>query len=137
MADAIRDAEIDAIQATVYDAYGSEATGEPNVYTRRRSDGGLTDRENMVATVSNGTLNVTNLTLANDKYPPDFGNDGLFASEIVVSGGPYHWRKGMGTFGDFRQPRDFIADTYDDLRESQAHTDALKNGLRMRGFNVE
>jgi hypothetical protein len=137
VADAVRDEEMIAIATTVYAAYGNNSTGEPNVYERRGSDGGLADPNNMPSEVNDGTLRVWNITPANSEYPPDYGNDGFTAGEIVLNGGPYHHPKGANTFGDFHLPRDFIGATYSGLRSSKTHVSALKEGLTKRGLTVK
>lgn len=131
--EAIQDEEIMAIVSTVYSAYGNYNTGEPNEYVRRYDEGGLVDRKNMISEVHDGVLSVYNLTPANS----DYGNAGYFASEIVINGGPYQFKKGAFTWGDFHDPRDFIADTYEGLRRSKAHVTALKEGLSRQGIDVE
>jgi hypothetical protein len=131
--EAIQDEEIMAIVSTVYSAYGNYNTGEPNEYIRRYNEGGLVDRNNMISEVHDGVLSVYNLTPANS----DYGNAGYFAGEIVINGGPYQYKKGMNTWGDFHGPRDFIADTYEGLRRSKAHVKALKEGLSQQGLDVE
>lgn len=133
VAEAVKDEEIMAIVNTVYNAYGNNDTGEPNVYERRYDSGGLVDRANMVPQVHGGTLSVWNLTPAN----ADYGNAGYFAGEIVINGGPYKYPKGHNTFGDFNQPRDFIEQTYHNLRSSKSHVKALKEGLIEQGFDVK
>lgn len=133
VADEVRDAEIAAIGAVVYDAYGSNVDGEPNNYHRRYDSGGLVDRNNMIPEVSNGELTVWNLTPANTNY----GHEGYFAGEIVINGGPYDFEKGIDTFGDFRNSRDFIGRTYSDLRQSKWHVNGLKKGLIKQGFDVK
>mgnify|MGYP000900732549 CR=1 FL=1 len=131
--DEIRDAEIAAIGAVVYDAYGNIDTKEPNRYKRRYANGGLVDRENMVPKVDKGTLTVTNITPAN----PNYGHSGYLAGEIVINGGPYDYLKGENTFGDFHNERDFIERTYNDLRQSKWHVNGLKRGLKRQGFDVK
>jgi hypothetical protein len=137
VAEEIRDAEVAAIGRVVYDAYGNKITKEPNDYVRRYDNGGLADRNNMKAEVSNGELSVWNITPANTGYPPDYGEDGYLAGEIVLNGGPYHWPKGANTFGDFHPPRDFIAETYTTLRQTKWHVNGLKRGLQKQGIDVE
>jgi hypothetical protein len=131
--DEIRDAEIAAIGAVVYDAYGNIDTKEPNRYKRRYANGGLVDRNNMISEVHDGVLSVYNLTPANS----DYGNAGYFAGEIVINGGPYDYLIGENTFGDFHNERDFIERTYNDLRQSKWHVNGLKRGLKRQGFDVE
>ena len=133
VAEEVRDAEVAAIGATVYDAYGNNDTNEPNFYERRYASGGLVDRSNMPAEVSNGELTVWNITPAN----PEYGNAGYFAGEIVMNGGPYNYPKGENTFGDFHNQRDFIGDTYDILKQTKWHVNGLKQGLIKQGFDVK
>jgi hypothetical protein len=133
VADEVRDAEIAAIGSVVYDAYGNNRTKEPNNYIRRYDSGGLVDRSNMPAEVSKGELTVWNLTPAN----PDYGNEGYFAGEIVLNGGPYDYPVGEDTFGDFHPPRDFIGETYSSLKQTKWHVNGLKRGLIKQGFDVK
>lgn len=133
VAEGIRDDEIMAIGNTVYSVYGNTRTKEPNRYVRRYDEGGLADRANMPASVSNGTLSVKNTTPANS----DYGNSGYLAGDIVLNGGPYDYKPGVDTFGDFRHPRDFIEETYDNLKRWKTHVNALKNGLSSKGYDIQ
>lgn len=133
VADAVKEEQTDAVKRVVYGAYGSKADGEPKQYVRRKESGGLADPNNMVPTVVDGVLEVWNITPVDNGY----GNDGYLAGDIVYSGGPYNYSKGKDTFGDFRQPRDFIGGTYENLRASKSYLTALKSGLQKRGLKVE
>ena len=110
----------DVIQSVVYDAY------TPKMYIRRGAYGGLGDQNNITGTlVSDGQLEIANEAPFNGANPY---KDTL--TEVIVTGEGYNYDPGIG-------PRDFIQATKDVLANTKAHVDALKNGMKKRGFDVK
>ena len=110
----------DVVQVVVYDAY------KPREYIRRENNGGLSDQDNITGEiVSDGRLEISNDTPFNGDNPY---KDTL--TEVIVTGEGYNYDSGIGA-------RDFIQDTKDVLASTKAHVDALKNGMKKRGFDVK
>lgn len=103
-----------AIQSTVYDAY------TPKQYSRRLSDGGMLDGKN-IQTMSDGhTLTVKNIA------PLDNGRTDYALDDIVVNG-----------MGYMPYPRDFYSECAEQLKTSEKHVEALKQGLKKKGYGVK
>ncbi len=114
VADAVTENMAEAIQTSVYDAYS------PQYYNRRMNNGGLSDTHNMeVSEIQNG-ISVHNAA------PLDNGRNDYNLNEIIVYG-----------LGNQPFERDFYAETAERLQENQEHTEALKQGLKKRGIEVE
>lgn len=110
----------DVVQVVVYDAY------KPREYIRRENNGGLSDQDNIVGEiVSEGCLEISNDTPFNGDNPY---KDTL--TEVIVTGEGYNYPPKVGA-------RDFIQSTKDVLENTKAHVDALKNGMKKRGFDVK
>lgn len=114
------------VQNTVYSAY------QPKVYPRRYENGGLIDEDNYHAElVENGTVAITNDTPINGIYG---GDDSMSLTEQIIEGKGYTYGNGTEPYA---QPRDFMEATREDLRQTNAHVEALKVGLAKRGFEVK
>jgi hypothetical protein len=113
-----------------YTAYQSEAD-EP--YVRRGLDGGLADTRNMtVEIIGDNTISITNDTGENPAYG---GNPYSPIDGIIVSGRGYTWKKSeIYRLQPF--PRDFYAGTIARLKKNNKHIQALKMGMRKRGFDI-
>lgn len=121
-------------QSAIYEVY---AVYEPRMYERRGGDGGLGDMENMVSTVSGGTLTVTNETSFNSGYGTS--NSGSNLDELVEygdGGGGHHY-----DYPDrgFYQPRPFIQKTEESLAAGGCAIPkaALEIGLERQGIRVK
>ena len=119
-------------QNTVYGAYNN-----PDMqYKRRLADGGLLDRSNISAhLISDGVLQIQNNTPVNEEY--NLGNNDMSLAEMIVEGTGYDYPLNGNRDYPYAQPRDFIGATEDDLVKTGAHIDAMKRGLRNRGFEVK
>jgi len=122
----VKSAQSDAVDKTVYDVYA------PKMYDRRGENGGLGDERNMIASVSNGVLEVVNAARPNEKYPldsatphPAISSLGISLAEAVVRGVGYDF-----TGGPYEQPRDFIGKTRDNLSSNSKLRTAVKTGLK-------
>lgn len=114
VADTVKDNMAEAVHTSVYDAYS------PQYYNRRMNNGGLSDTQNMeVSEIQNG-ISVHNAA------PLDNGRNDYNLDEIIVYG-----------LGNQPFERDFYAETAERLQENQEHTEALKQGLKKRGIEVE
>lgn len=115
VADTVKDNMAEAIQTSVYDAYS------PQYYNRRMNNGGLSDTQNMEVTEIQNGISV------HDAAPLDNGRNDYDLDDIIVNRGVLGYPHG----------RNFYAETADKLQENQEHTEALKQGLKKRGIEVE
>ena len=114
VADAVKDNMAEAIQTSVYDVYS------PQYYKRRMNNGGLSDTHNMeVSEIQNGIV-------VYDAAPLDNGRNDYDLDDIIVNG-----------LGNQPFERDFYSEAVERLSENQEHTEALKQGLKKRGIDVE
>lgn len=114
VADTVKDNMTEAVHTSVYDAYS------PQYYKRRMNNGGLSDTQNMEVTEIQNGISVHNAA------PLDNGRNDYNLDEIIVYG-----------LGNQPFERDFYAETAERLQENQEHTEALKQGLKKRGIEVE
>ena len=114
VADTVKDNMTEAVHTSVYDAYS------PQYYNRRMNNGGLSDTQNMEVTEIQNGISVHNAA------PLDNGRNDYNLDEIIVYG-----------LGNQPFERDFYAETAERLQENQEHTEALKQGLKKRGIEVE
>lgn len=114
VADTVKDNMTEAVHTSVYDAYS------PQYYNRRMNNGGLSDTHNMEVTEIKNGISVHNAT------PLDNGRNDYSLDEIIVYG-----------LGNQPFERDFYAETAERLQENQEHMEALKQGLKKRGIEVE
>lgn len=114
VADAVTENMAEAVHTSVYDAYN------PQYYNRRMNNGGLSDTQNMEVTEIQNGISV------HDAASLDNGRNDYNLDEIIVYG-----------LGNQPFERDFYAETAERLSENQEHTEALKQGLKKRGIEVE
>lgn len=114
VADTVKDNMTEAVHTSVYDAYS------PQYYNRRMNNGGLSDTHNMEVTEIQNGISVHNAA------PLDNGRNDYNLDEIIVYG-----------LGNQPFERDFYAETAERLQENQEHMEALKQGLKKRGIEVE
>lgn len=115
VADCVKDEMEFEIQMNVYNAYS------PLYYERREYNGGLIAKENMDSKVEGNSLTVKDIAPLNGNSKSDWELD-----EIVVNG-----------YGNMPFPRDFYAGTKERLEEHGYHTEALKDGMRKRGYDIK
>lgn len=115
VADTVKDNMAEAVQTSVYDAYN------PQYYNRHMNNGGLSDTHNMEVT------EIPNGISVHDAAPLDNGRNDYDLDDIIVNRGVLGYPHG----------RDFYAETAERLSENQEHTEALKQGLKKRGIEVE
>lgn len=114
------------VQNTVYSVY------QPKMYDRRLNDGGLLDMGNYHSKlIEDGTVTITNDTPINEIYG---GDDSMSLTEQIIEGKGYIYGDGTEPYA---QPRDFMEATREDLRQTNAHVEALKAGLSKRGYEIK
>jgi len=132
----VKQVEHDAVEKVVYDSY------TPNVYDRRRDDGGLSDINNMKNNkVAEGVLIISNETKAHPTKTNASGkvykskNKGKKLTPIIVEGGAdnYDFPRNRA----YIESRDFIQETKDMLEQDGKHWTALKIGLLKRGIKID
>lgn len=141
VAEKVRDVQQQKIDKEVYAAYNivDGSHQEPYKYERRRDDGGLRDRRNMVATVteSNGKIELSVENVAEGKDQINIDLAGL----IEYGAGRYGYYQYPynrdDTAWQFMQPRPFIRETRNELASTNQHVEALKKGLQKQGIDVE
>lgn len=126
------------IKKDVYEVY------KPKMYKRRKDNGGLLDKENIVGTmISEDTLQVTNETPPNPYGVPQERVSVNKDLAMLVEMGD---GAGGNNFYDFpsddensayMNPRTFTANTIEELKNSKAHVTSLQKGLANRGIKTE
>lgn len=135
----VQDEEAATIYSEVYKVY------TPRMYRNRFKYGGLADPDNIEirgGAAKDGVMVVVNMTEPNPGGCVD--NDrvttGKDLPELVEYGDGYKFYSydfpGNGR-GRYLKPRPFTAKTIEHLKESRAHVNALKAGLRRQGINVK
>ena len=114
VAENAKDEMIDAVQTSVYSVY------DPVEYIRRYSNGGLGARENIkVDEIDNGIM-------LKGIAPLDNGRTDYALDDIIVNG-----------MGYMPYPRDFYSECAEQLKTSGKHIEALKQGLKNKGYGVK
>lgn len=137
--DVVKKTEQKHVQQDVYDAYPN-----PKRYDRREEDGGLKDPRNMAVTEYELGVDIDNKTSFNGGYdnmrskwyvpPPNYGNELEYLVEYGEGGtDKYHYNYPTG---EFTNPRPFIHNTVDELRQGVLRQ-TLIEGLRARGIQAE
>lgn len=136
----VKKVEQDAIEKFVYDAYNPSSTdGEPYVYERRRSNGGLSDPNNMMArfyTVSGGyEMLVENTTTG--QYDSNFEIAGLVEYGDNSGYGEYEYKTNRdGTAWQYLQGRGFTFQAASELSRTLEHVMKFKQGLRRHNIKT-
>ena len=125
------------IQNSVYTEYPN-----PHMYKRRLDEGGLIDERNMnidESLISSGILSITNNTPFDDRY--DTFNTGNGLAGLIEFGdgykGNYYDYTNYDGDNSYKEPRPFIENSRETLRQTKVHVKALKKGLRESGIKVE
>ena len=118
----IKDLHIEKIEKHVYKVY------KPKKYSRRKDNGGLTDKKNMkteiIKNANSVELKFSNVTKSNPKNLPEGYTSEKIAGNIEY-GKRYHYMK--------MKPRPFIAKTRKSLKKGEFKK-MLKKALIIRGF---
>ena len=131
---------VEQIQETVYDTYSPNTNAE-DYYHRRSNEDALGDPSNIGGIVINDVLEVYNAAVTN----PDIyvhgelyqsQNEGDYLAPIIEYGQGYDFNSKNGDLG-YEQPRPFIENSRETLRQTKVHVKALKKGLRESGIKVE
>ena len=133
MAEAIKEAEQEAIQQEVYDAYS------PTQYKRRYGNGGLGSPSNMVAEPGDMSVSVYNRTRSNSSpqganYPPPWHYP-IELAQAISSGYTVYLKPSFAEIGVPARP--FVPRTYEILEGENAAVDTLRAGLNARGIPTE
>jgi len=124
--EAVKDSMVKSIESEVYSVY------TPSIYNRRKSNGGLIDRDNnIIGTVKDGELTVRNVTPLNDDYGSSSFRNEKTLTGIIISGEGYRY-----DFPYSGVPRDFIQETREDLENNDTIHKTIMSGLKKRGHNV-
>jgi hypothetical protein len=140
VAEIVKDVEQRNIEDVVYQGYQTSNTGgQPWKYERRRTNGGLQDKENMqhqVITTGNGVeLSVENVTKGKD--------DNFEIADLIEYGDGYNGKEYSfknnrdGTAEQYLRARPFTRDTVDELKQNDEHVIAFKNGMKSRGIDLK
>ena len=114
VANEVKDEMVTAVETSVYRVY------DPIQYNRRYGNGGFGARENMqVEEIPNGIY-------VRDNAPLDNGRTDYALDDIVVNG-----------LGRMPFERDFYSECAERLKTTGNHKEALKQGLKNRGYNVK
>lgn len=128
----VKKVEQENIQDAVYDAY------KPKVYKRRMYEDGLIADSNIIPVViDNETIAVVNVAEPNPYTPQGRASVDKNLPELVEYGhdnghGSYDYSNG----GAYLKPRPFTANTIDELRETNSHVKAMKDGLNRKGIKT-
>lgn len=114
VADEVKDEMVNAVETSVYRVY------DPVQYSRRYGNGGLGARENMQVTEIPDGISVRDIA------PLDNGRTDYELDDIVVNG-----------LGRMPFPRDFYSECKEQLEITGNHKEALKQGLKNKGYNVK
>ena len=144
VAEMVRDVMTDHINRDVYDVY------EPSQYTRRYNESGIDINSRFDDTNNTGLLDPANITAYIDRT-------GILTVENDTVGSKYYYKKGSKVISknagkpiagvietgngydvwDDAEPRPFIANTRDEIREGDYHIKALKQALKRMGLDVK
>ncbi|MBP0956215.1 MAG: hypothetical protein J5997_02485 [Oscillospiraceae bacterium] len=114
VAETVKEEMVIAVETSVYRVY------DPVQYNRRYGNGGLGARENMhIEEIPNGIY-------VRDIAPLDNGRTDYALDDIVVNG-----------LGRMPFPRDFYSECEEQLLLNENHKEALKQGLKRRGYEVK
>lgn len=124
VAEVVKDEMVEQVDKVVYSQYTPyNLDGGDHHYHRTYQ---LKNKDNMESTMPNdSTLEVENV------------REG---AETVVTGKGYEWGKNSGYVRDLDKEigaRDFIQATRDEMSRKKSHIQALKEGLKKKGFKVE
>jgi hypothetical protein len=138
MAQMVKKKESESVEKNVYEAYQPE-NGEPFVYERRKTNGGLSDESNMkhsVKNVPNGVeLSIKNTTKGKDQN--------FQIAELVEYGDGYNGREyeyktnRNDTADEYLRARPFTEKTEEVILQSDEHVKVMRNGLKAKGITFE
>ena len=126
----VKKIELSHIKEDVFDVYS------PNIYDRRSSSG-IDDPENIVGDIiQNGVLEVENITKFNPEYETE--NQGLGLVKLIEYGhGESGYFYDYPSSHKFTDPRPFIANTKNEIKETKSHVKAIKSGLERNKIEVK
>jgi hypothetical protein len=137
MAAMVKKKESESVEKNVYQAYQPD-NGEPFIYERRKTDGGLADERNMehkVKNVKDGVeLSVENITKGKDQ---NFRLDTLIEYGDGTDGKEYQFKTNrIGTADEYLRGRPFTEKTEESILQSNEHVKIMKNTLKAKGIDV-
>ncbi|MGG1664534.1 hypothetical protein [Brevibacillus sp. NRS-1366] len=110
----VKDKMQNHVQKDVYDVY------KPKIYERT----GELKKDIVIRELVDGVVIVPTRT---DE------ETGRYIPEVIESGNGYSYNYGYG----YEQPRPFVENTRKELRDTGAHVEKLKQGLKARGLDVK
>ena len=124
----------DHIAKDVYEVYS------PKMYERRLNENGLLDEKNINSSIEGNTLIIENNTLGSSYYYDPKSkemkksqNADKEIAGVIESGRGYD----IHSWGYDEEPRPFIENTREELRDYEWHKKALKQGLQKQGLEVK
>jgi hypothetical protein len=137
MAQMVKKKESESVVKNVYEAYQPD-NGEPFVYERRKTNGGLADERNMkhkVKNVVNGVeLSVENKTKGKDD---NFQLDTLIEYGDGTDGKEYDYKTNrISTQDEYLRGRPFTEKTEEAILQSDEHVKIMRNGLKAKGIDI-
>lgn len=129
----VQDVERKMIRKNVYKVY------KPRKYSRRKDNGGLTDRNNIVKSMNRegNRLKVSNVTRRSKNMTQKY------LTPLIIYGHKKSEQLGIGGYeyivsgASYLQERDFIKATRKELESDKQHVKGLKAGMRRNGFKVK
>lgn len=130
VSEVVKDVQQYAIEKEVYDKY------DPFNYSRRKENGGLQDKDNMIEVVdvvgNQIILSITNETRGKNEKS-------LYIAPLVEYGdgvhGEYQYKANRdGTEYRYLDPRPFTSRTIEELSRTGIHIDTLVSSLTSKGF---
>ena len=137
MAAMVKKKESESVEKNVYQAYQPD-NGEPFVYERRKTNGGLEDERNMkhnVRNIKDGVeLSVENTTKGKDQ---NFRLDTLIEYGDGTDGKEYQYKTNrINTADEYLRARPFTEKTEESIAQSNEHVEVMKNALKAKGIDV-
>ena len=125
VADMVKDKIVDHVSSDVYMQY------TPSMYERKGFNDGLMDERNMdVLKYGECGIEIQNNTM----------DDGKNITEVVATGEGYDFNKTNG-YPDppysYQQPRNFMKNAKEEIKEKDLHTKELKKSLLNKGYKMD
>jgi hypothetical protein len=137
MAQMVKQKESESVETNVYDKYRPN-NGEPYVYKRRETSGGLADVSNMQHNVTNNrngvTLSVENITKGQQE---NFKIADLVEYGDGYNGKEYQFKNNRdGTAKQYLVARPFTEKTEDIIEQTNEHVKIMEKGLKSKGIDI-
>ncbi len=138
-AEVVKDVQAEKVKSEVYDAYGPN-NGEPWEYDRRKSNGGLQDKRNMIVenekvTGNSASVDIRNVTKGSQ--------DNFEIADLVeygdgFNGKEYQYKTNRSDDADkYLKARKFTEATVIQLKQTGQHVEKFKQEMKKRGIDVK